>query len=96
MPFQKGNAGRRVGSVNKAPSIAQIFAQRKFDPIVAMIDIYEKASKKQDLALAGKMAAELAKYIHPQKKAVEISGDAEKPLQFLVTYARRTRDTPSA
>jgi hypothetical protein len=66
-------AGRKPGSMNKKTAdVIEKLAQLKFDPIEAMARI--AMNKKATLELRGRMAAELAQYIAPKRRATEHSG----------------------
>lgn len=88
--------GRRAGVPNKAPSLAsisQLCEERGFNPFVRMIEIASGASNPPaDIGTQGKMAAELAKYLEPQKKAMELSNPEGQMLRIEVTYAGRDND----
>lgn len=73
MPFTQGQkrpagAGRKKGSGDRS-TVADICARLKCDPISGMCKI--AMDKGNDVALRGRMFAEIAKYVHPQKRAVE-------------------------
>lgn len=61
-------AGRKKGSGNRA-TVTAICERLKCDPIAGMARI--AMNTKNDVSLRGRMYAELAKYLHPQKRAVE-------------------------
>ena len=61
-------AGRKKGSSVKA-SADEICKRLKCDPIAGMASI--AMDKKADLGLRARMYAELAKYLHPQRRAVD-------------------------
>lgn len=74
----RGNAGkgRPKGSANKATkAVQETLAEMGYDPIAAMVKVAVNAEQAGDIALAGKMAAELAQYVAPKRKAVEHSGE---------------------
>ncbi len=62
-------------------------AALKCDPIEGMARIGMHAEATGDLNLAGKMYAELAQYVAPKRKAVEVSGDDGGPLTIQIVTA---------
>ncbi len=74
-PGESGNKnGRPVGRKNyKTLLIDAKLEEHDFDPIKAMIDIAK--DENVDVAIRGRMAAELAGYQHAKRKAVEVTGD---------------------
>lgn len=76
-------AGRKPGSMNKKTAdVVEKLAQLKFDPIEAMARI--AMNKKATLELRGRMAAELAQYVAPKRRATEHSGAVGIVEQFLL------------
>ena len=73
--------GRVKGTPNKATQnvIAKLEALG-CDPIVGMAEIAALARKEGDLNLAGSMYKELAQYVAPKRKAIEVSGHNAEPL----------------
>ena len=87
MPFAPGHkkhGGRKPGSVNKSPGVAAICAQPGRDPFQKLSDIM--VNPKSDLSLQFKAAAELARYLEPQKKAVELANPEGQELRINVRY----------
>jgi|HubBroStandDraft_1064217.scaffolds.fasta_scaffold139177_4 hypothetical protein len=78
--------GRQKGTPNKRPTVSELCARRGFDPFVVMIEIAQ--DENNDAALRGKMAAELARYLEPQKKAVELSNPEGQVLRIEVTEVK--------
>ncbi len=81
--------GRPKGTPNrKTREVQDILAKLKCDPIAGMAKI--ALNPKHSPELRGKMHAELAKYVYPQRKAVEHSGDLQHsgegggPIRFVV------------
>lgn len=75
--------GRRPGSKNQRTREAvEILARLSYDPLRCMIEL--SRDPEASLELRGKMHAELARYIHPQKRAVEVSGPDRQPLTITV------------
>lgn len=73
--------GRSKGTPNKkTQDIIDKLAGLDCDPIEGMAKIAKEAMNNNDLALAGNMYKELAQYVAPKRKAIEVSGDPENPL----------------
>jgi len=73
--------GRVKGTPNKkTQDVIDRLKELKCDPIEGMAKIADTAYKDGDLPLAGQMYKELAQYVAPKRKAVEISSDSENPL----------------
>jgi len=78
--------GRKPGTPNKRT--AEVVARLESldcDPIEGMVRIAEEEMAKEDgdRALAGSMYRELAQYVFPKRRAVEVGGDpAQPPVRF--------------
>jgi hypothetical protein len=71
--------GRKVGTPNrKTREISELLESLGHNPIEAMVRI--ATDPEASLELRGRMNAELAQYIYPKRKAVEVAGDQEAPL----------------
>ena len=71
--------GRAPGTPNRATvEVADKLAALNFDPIAAMVAI--ATDPGADLALRGRMASDLAQFVHPRRKAVEHAGDGGGPM----------------
>lgn len=84
MPFAPGsmkppNSGRKK-SPDSRRTVQEILRQIKCDPIEGMAQI--AMDKNQHPSLRGKMFAELAQYLHPKRRAVELSGPDGGPVPF--------------
>jgi hypothetical protein len=89
MPAGKKYGGRVKGTPNKkTQGVIDKLAELKCDPIEGMAKIAEQAMSEGDLPLAGNMYKELAQYVAPKRKAMEISGDKDAPLA--ITQVERT------
>jgi len=82
---KRAGAGRKKGSLNKRTEKAKQAIQDTIDrigcnPLEAMLEIAEQAKNEGDLSLALSAYKELAQYVAPKRKAVELSGDSENPL----------------
>ena len=78
-------AGRKKGVPNKNKiEIREKLAKLGCDPIEGMAKIAKEALEEGDRVLAGNMYKELAQYIEPKLKAVEmkVSGDESAPIQI--------------
>src|SRR5690348_14414466 len=84
MPFVKGRAktgGRQKGGLSRIKrEVLEKLADLGCDPIEGMVRLANDLSNTPELR--GKMFSELARYIHPQRKAVELTGPAGGPVQF--------------
>lgn len=68
----------RLGSPNKRRfDVEQRLKELNCDPLEGMARIAKIAESEGDLSLAGQMHKELIKYILPQLKAVEHSGNID-------------------
>ena len=66
--------GRVAGTPNRQTrDVTELLASLGHDPIAAMVRIAR--NPKASLDLRGRMNAELAHYVYPKRKAVELSGD---------------------
>jgi hypothetical protein len=82
--------GRKKGTPNKVTAdIASTMARLKCDPIEAMIRCATKLESQQDWAAAGRIYSDLAEYIHPKRKAVELMGQGGNEI---VVRVLRTED----
>lgn len=75
--------GRVAGTPNKVTQesvdrIDSIMKKHNCDPLEAMILIGKEAWSGGDLKLAGQMFKELAQYVAPKRRSVEIRGASEK------------------
>ena len=83
MAVGRKTGGRKAGVPNRATRTAEeIMARLGCDPIEGMVRIAEDTAN--DPALRGKMYAELAKYRHPQRRAVEHSGPDGDAIRLIV------------
>jgi len=81
--------GRVKGSIpKKTLAVQEKLAKLKCDPIEGMARIAKQAEKAEDWALAGQMFKELAQYVAPKRKAIEVTGEGGEPLAVsVVSYA---------
>lgn len=81
---KREGAGRKKGQPNKrSVAIQDKLKKLGCDPIEGMARIAEQAMGEGDMQLAGSMYKELAQYIAPKRKAVELSNEEGKePLRI--------------
>ena len=73
--------GRAKGTPNKKTlEVIERLKELKCDPIEGMAKIAKDAYEEGDKQLAGQMYKELAQYVAPKRKAIEVSGDTDNPL----------------
>ena len=79
---KREGAGRKKGQGNKqSVEIAERLEQMGCDPIEGMARIAQEAEHEGDKALAGNMFKELAQYVAPKRKAVEVTGAGGNPFE---------------
>jgi hypothetical protein len=87
--FEPGHAklgGRKSGSVNKITrAVAEQLAAKKCNPI----EILAELANGHDKHLKFRAAAELASYVHAQKKAVEVTGAEGGPITAAIEVVFR-------
>jgi hypothetical protein len=70
--------GRKAGTPNrKTQEIGELLESLGHNPIEAMVQI--ATGPNASLELRGRMNAELAHYVYPKRKAVEVKGDQANP-----------------
>jgi len=78
MAGTKGNSGRKKGVPNKrTQSIIDQLVGLNCDPIKGMAKIAKKAMDEGDLHLALAAFKDLAQYVAPKRKSIEVSGELE-------------------
>ena len=90
----KKTGGRQKGTPNKNNQpIMEKLAALNCDPLSGMAKIAKKAMDEGDLHLALQAFKELAQYVAPKRKSIEISGEFEIDLvqDILVSF----KDVPS-
>ena len=81
--FKSG--GRKAGTRNKRTlAVVDRLEALGCDPIGGMVEIAKEAHRGGDLALAGQMYKELAQYVHPKRKAVELNTGPQETLPFTI------------
>lgn len=84
--------GRPKGVPNKATvEIQQKLAALGCDPLAGMAAL--AADPKSSPELKGKMLAELAQYVAPKRKAVEVTGNEGGPIEVVVEDNRPPIET---
>jgi len=82
--------GRTKGTPNKkTQAVIDQLKEIGCDPIAGMAEIALLARNSDDLTLAGQMYKELAQYVAPKRKAIEITGANDGdlfPESILVTH----------
>ena len=79
--------GRLKGTPNKATrDVMERLAELNCDPIEGMSRI--AADPKNSPELRGRMYAELAQYVYPKRKAIEVGGidGGQTPVELKVTF----------
>jgi hypothetical protein len=75
--------GRTAGTPNRrTKEVAELLESLGCDPIEGMVRIAMDAANSPELR--GKMYSDLARYVYPQRKAIEHSGSVEAPLTITV------------
>lgn len=84
MPFQRGNklrpptAGRKSGTHNKITrDVAELLNSLNCNPLQGLAQI--ATNVEVEMPIRARCYAELAKYVHPQLKAIEHSGTIRTP-----------------
>lgn len=93
MPWAKGNTlgGRTKGSKNKSSGLVARLIKDKFpgwNPIVAMAEISQDAT--QDMAIRVICLKDVASYLYPKQKAVEVTGEI-RHVNSQSTYSESVR-----
>lgn len=84
----KGSRGRRTKSVEER------IARLGIDPIEALVGIGLEAKEEGDLALAASVFKELARYLYPQRKAVDPTTVQQPQIIEVITGVPRNPDDP--
>jgi len=90
----KKTGGRTKGTPNRVTrQAAEILQELNCDPIKGMALI--ATNKKHAPELRGRMYAELAGYVHPKRKAIEVTGPSGKPLFDLGAIREYIQQAPA-
>jgi hypothetical protein len=88
----KGNpktGGRTKGKQNKVSELVRDrLKELKCDPIEQLVIIARQAQQNDDLHLAGAMYKELAAYVAPKLKPMELTETIQAPEPLEVTFTR--------
>jgi hypothetical protein len=88
----KGNpktGGRTKGQKNKVSELVRDrLKELKCDPIEQLVIIARQAQENDDLHLAGAMYKELAAYVAPKLKSIDLVESVATPEPLNVTFAR--------
>jgi hypothetical protein len=83
MAIGRKTGGRAAGTPNrKTKEVTELLEAIGCNPIEGMATI--AADRKNTPELRGRMYAELAQYVFPKRKAVELTGDREAPPTLIV------------
>lgn len=80
--------GRQKGTPNKRNSeIADKLKALGCDPLEGMVQVAKMAMEDRDLVVAGRMYSELAQYVAPKKRAVDMDfGKSEGIKEIQIVY----------
>src|SRR5207249_4072903 len=79
--------GRKAGTPNKKTrEVAELLRSLNCDPIRGMAEIAMNEQNSPDLR--GRMYSDLAQYVYPKRKAVQLSSD-EGPVEIRVSWMDR-------
>ena len=68
--------GRQVGTPNRrTQEIESLLSSMGCDPIEGMAEVAQLAREANDLRLAGQMYKELAQYVAPKRRSIEVRTD---------------------
>jgi hypothetical protein len=88
----KGNpktGGRTKGQKNKVSELVRDrLKELKCDPIEQLVIIARQAQENDDLQLAGAMYKELAAYVAPKLRPMELTENIQAPEPLIVTFTR--------
>ena len=84
MARERKTGGRRRGTPNKrTQQVAELLLELDCDPIRGMAEI--AADKQHPIELRARMYAELAHYVYPKRKAVDMHHDGlDEPYRFTI------------
>ena len=89
--------GRIAGTPNKVTQesvdrIDEVMKKHDCDPLEAMILIGKEAWSQGDLKLAGQMFKELAQYVAPKRRSIEIRGASSEQETITFSWASSSTD----
>ncbi len=80
-------SGRKPGTVNKKTAeVRELLLSLKCDPVTGMARI--AMNSKNPPELRGRMYSELAQYMWPKRRAVEVSGEGDGPYVLAIQLTR--------
>jgi hypothetical protein len=85
MAIGRRTGGRKAGTPNrKTREVAELLETLNCNPIEGMVSI--ATDPRASLELRARMYAELAQYVYPKRKAVELAGDPDgtTPVRIVV------------
>jgi hypothetical protein len=82
-------AGRKPGSLTaKTRAIAEKCAEQGATPLEVMVEAYLKLKEEGNIVEAAKIAKDAAPYMHPRLSNIELSGDADSPVQLSIGWQK--------
>ena len=89
MPLGRKSGGRRKGTPNRRTQrAAELLEELGCDPIRGMAEI--AANTEHPIELRAKMYSELAHYVYPKRKAIDMYHDgADQPIEFTLNLGER-------
>ena len=96
MGARKGAPGHRRGKPNKKKeafraALRKYMGAKKVDPHHYMVDLLADQDV-EDLSLKFQAAKELAQYLEPKLRSVEVTGDEDNPLSVRLEDAAKLSD----
>ncbi len=74
----------RAGSPNKRKNALKALLQKEYpgyNPVLSMARIAHQAEKDGEKQLAAQMHREVAQYVEPKKRAIEVTGEDGGPIE---------------
>lgn len=94
MALGKKTGGRVAGTPNrKTAEVAERLASLGCDPIEGMAKLAMDESSPPELR--GRMYAELAQYIAPKRKALDVSSTTQQPISINIGIPPKPASTPA-
>ena len=91
-PRRAKTGGRTIGTKNKvSASVQDRLKVLKYDPIEQLVIIARQAQEKDDLELAVAVYKDLATYVAPKLKSIELIESVAPPEQLEVIFTRAVR-----
>ena len=90
MAIGRKTGGRAAGTQNrKTRDVAELLRSLGCEPIEGMVRIAQ--DERHSPELRGKMYSDLAQYVYPKRRAVEVTGAEAEPLQVIVSWQDSSR-----